>query len=761
MRAKEFLEALFGDAIGPDRQISLFLMPARRTQRFETAALAAAYAEKRADKFDVYYGVGLIGGKPRGRGTIADVNAIGGLFADIDLPCAKRAGKPLPASVEEARTLWTPFGLEPSLLVHSGHGLHPYWFFKEPWVFDSADERAAANRLAKGWHQALKAQAAQRGWLIENLGDIARVLRLPGTINHGDPQAPVEVRVLEYHEERRYNPSDFETFIVEPTEVQTAQSGHITLSADAEPPADKMLSAISECAQFKETWERQRTDLADQSQSAYDLALATVAGLRGWSDQEIANLIIAARRKHNEKPEKALRMDYVRRTLARVRESTPPQDDVPVDISRIAPQEKTKAAPPRITDPGPIPESMLRIPGFISEVMDYTLATAPYPQVELAFTGALSLQATLAGRKVKDSLENRTTLYVVTLAKSGTGKEHPRKVNQRILVAAGMPDGFGDTFASGEGVEDRMHITNTVLFQTDEINDLMAAIRDNKETRYQTIANVLLKFYSSCNGIYSLRVKAGKEHRTIDQPNLCIFGTAIPEHYYDSLSPKMLTNGLFARVIIVEAGKRGSGQEPPYLDLPERIAATAKWWADFRPGSEHGNLNNWHPKPRLVDMTPDALAAMRAARLEADAEYAKAESNNDTATMSIWARAYEKARRLALIYACSENHLDPMISRQAAEWAWAFAKHQTQRMVFGAHNRVAENPFHAECLKVMEKLRAEPGKTLKHSVLMKRMKLDAQMFQKVVETLYQQEDIQIRNDPTKGRAGTYYLLREG
>jgi hypothetical protein len=41
-------------------------------------------------------------------------------------------------------------------------------------------------------------------------------------------------------------------------------------------------------------------------------------------------------------------------------------------------------------DPGPVPLEMLRIPGFVSEVMDLCLDTAPYPNHVMAFCGALT-----------------------------------------------------------------------------------------------------------------------------------------------------------------------------------------------------------------------------------------------------------------------------------------------------------------------------------------------------------------------------------
>jgi len=356
-------------------------------------------------------------------------------------------------------------------------------------------------------------------------------------------------------------------------------------------------------------------------------------------------------------------------------------------------------------DPGPVPERLLSVPGFVNEVMEYTLETAPYPEPVLSFCGALTLQAFLAGRKVRDPGDNRTNLYVLGLANSGAGKNHPRQVNQRILLESGLTDCLGDTFASGEGIEDRLFVTPAVLFQTDEIDGLMAAINRRKDARHESIMNVLLKMYTSANGLYPMRVKAGKEHAVIDQPCLCIFGTAIPQHYYEALSEKMLTNGFFARMLILESGKRAKGQEARVKDLPGRVHDAARWWAACRPGANRGNLELWHPVPQVVEQTPDARHVLRDLREYADEEYAKAEDRNDGTAMAIWARANEKARRLALIHACSEDFAAPLIGKPAAQWAWDFVDHQTKRMLFMAGEHVYENDFHARCRKLVAVLR--------------------------------------------------------
>jgi hypothetical protein len=357
------------------------------------------------------------------------------------------------------------------------------------------------------------------------------------------------------------------------------------------------------------------------------------------------------------------------------------------------------------SDPGPLPAHLLRVPGFIDEVMNYTLATAPYPERSLAFCGALALQALLAGRKVRDEADNRTNLYVLGLANSGAGKDYPRKVNQRILLGIGMSGNIGDSFASGEGIEDRLFVQPSVLFQTDEIDGLMAKINLGRDARHEAVMNVLLKMYTSANSLYPIRVKAGTEPGIIDQPCLCIFGTAIPKHYYEALSLRMLSNGFFARMLIMETGKRGRGQDVAVRDPPASVLRTAQWWADFLPGEKRSNMAEWHPIPRVVERTPEAGGVLRAFRERAEVEYGLAEDRVDQAGMAIWARANEKARRLALVYACSANHTNPRITQDAARWACEFVDHQTRRMLFMTAEYVAENEFDARCKKLVATLR--------------------------------------------------------
>lgn len=250
------------------------------------------------------------------------------------------------------------------------------------------------------------------------------------------------------------------------------------------------------------------------------------------------------------------------------------------DVEHVARSDDTM---PAVSDPGPMPDDLFRVPGFVSEVMDHCMDTAPYPNSVMAFAGALALQAVLAGRKVRDPGDNRTNLYLLGLAHSSGGKEHPRKTNMEILHAVGLSSHVGGRFASGEGLQDALFAEPCMLFQTDEIDGMLQSINKARDARHENIMGTMLTLYSAANSIFPMRRRAGKESPgTIDQPCLVVLGTAIPNHYYEALSERMLTNGFFARMIVLECRYRSPGQDPRIEPLPTRVLETAKWWADFR-----------------------------------------------------------------------------------------------------------------------------------------------------------------------------------
>jgi hypothetical protein len=159
-----------------------------------------------------------------------------------------------------------------------------------------------------------------------------------------------------------------------------------------------------------------------------------------------------------------------------------------------------------------------------------------------------------------------------------------------------------------------------------------------------------------------------------------------------------------------------------------------------------------------VEATPEAQELLADARRMSETQYAKSEAGGDPVGTTVWGRVPEHVRKLALLYAISANHQSPLIDAHGVTWATSFMVHQTQRMLFMANSHVSDNPFHAECLKLLRKLQDAPEKRLSHSILLKRMKIDAKTFQEIITTLEQQGDILTAICSTAGRPQRHYQL---
>lgn len=438
-----------------------------------------------------------------------------------------------------------------------------------------------------------------------------------------------------------------------------------------------------------------------------------------------------------------------------------------VDLSGILKPnriEKQEKEAPLFPNPGPVPDKLLSIPGFIDDVVKLSMQSAPYPNRVLSFTGALALLAFLVGRKVQDKRDNRSNIYLIALADSGTGKDHPRKVNFNIAFRAGVAGAIGDAFASGEGLEDALFMHPSMLFQADEFDCIFNTLKYSKDNRAESINEKLLKFYGASNTIYPLRKKASakKKDGTVHEiahivnPNLVLLGTAIPQYFYESLSRRVLENGLVARCIIVEAGKRGEAGNPQPITPSDSLIRAATYLANL---DVNGNLTNEYPKPLIITETPEATAALREVQQECDRRYNFYEAQNEGAAKALWARAHEKVCKLAMLHGISSNVYNPLITDKSVKWAWKFIDHLTQRMLYMADRYVYENIFDEKCQRAIRKLQ-EHGGRLSHSKLLRLLHESADSMKKIAETLQEKGTVQVEYDSSVRPAAKIYRLVE-
>ena len=171
--------------------------------------------------------------------------------------------------------------------------------------------------------------------MYDRLSDLARVLRIPARRTTRTRRNPKDVTVSQ-PDGSLYNLSDFEEFlddarIPDPEAEESAAREWAERFADKplviDPNAripQEMLDAWMDRRRrrmrFRNTWNRQRHDLKDQSQSGYDLALACFGIDAGLSEQQIVDLISTTGALHSQK--QRTRLDYFQRTIAKAEKRT-------------------------------------------------------------------------------------------------------------------------------------------------------------------------------------------------------------------------------------------------------------------------------------------------------------------------------------------------------------------------------------------------------------------------------------------------------
>lgn len=204
---RDFLERVYGQAPGLLSVVHMdaggIFHGAGGTVDGLTAAAARVHALEAAGARGVYLRTTTLARPlpPGQRGTEADSLALPGLWADVDFGTVGHKpgrGLPLPPDAAAAWQLVNDSGLPaPSLWVHSGGGLYPWWMLDEPLVLDD-ESRPVVAALSAEWQQTLKRSAGRHGWEYgAGVGDLARVLRVPGTTNRKDPDRPRPCRVVE------------------------------------------------------------------------------------------------------------------------------------------------------------------------------------------------------------------------------------------------------------------------------------------------------------------------------------------------------------------------------------------------------------------------------------------------------------------------------------------------------------------------------------------------------------------------------------
>ena len=314
----DFLESLFVTDPSSKYMLGICKKPSFVASWFPatTVGIQAAACQGLLEGEDAYFHVTLHDqSEVNGRGNNNSSRILTCLWADIDLAEAGKVTSKNYPPREFAFNLLHDLDHPPSIIVDSGNGLHAYWLLEDHLIAQEYDQLPAAFQAHL--RSALVDVGSGEAYDLDSTGDLARVLRVPGTTNSKGGR---RVEIIEFFPDRRYSVVELESCcrnfqFTSPDPVEY-YSCDIELDPEAE-VADTKFNQLMKNAKFKASWDEKREDLQDQSPSTYDMSLASQAIQADWSDQEIVNLIVSYRRKHGH--DLKLRPNYYTRTIAKAR----------------------------------------------------------------------------------------------------------------------------------------------------------------------------------------------------------------------------------------------------------------------------------------------------------------------------------------------------------------------------------------------------------------------------------------------------------
>jgi hypothetical protein len=181
---------------------------------------------------NIYFSVGEVDKIVEKKADREDISRVWYLHVDID----PRAGEDIESEQKRALALLqNPPGLQaPTVITFSGGGYQAFWALREPFETKNTLELAEEAKLYN-----LQIEIALGA---DNVHNIDRIMRLPGTLNRPDAlkvkkgRKPALAQVVEWHEDRTYTLAQFTKAPL----VQTGEAGFIGTAGGTSKPKVKV-----------------------------------------------------------------------------------------------------------------------------------------------------------------------------------------------------------------------------------------------------------------------------------------------------------------------------------------------------------------------------------------------------------------------------------------------------------------------------------------------------------------------------------------
>lgn len=289
--------------------------------------------------------------------------------------------------------------------------------------------------------------------------------------------------------------------------------------------------------------------------------------------------------------------------------------------------------------------------GLPRSIFDFIQTSSMIKQPMLALPASLCAAGSIQGHRIRTLLDTRTNLYCLGLAPSGAGKDHARKVINRILYDSGLVKMVIGDPKSGSGLKRGIRDNGgRALLMWDEIGRALKQIGSWKAGNHEkNILEVMMKIFTTSSSFMPGDSLANRDNKNpaegIDQPCFCLYGTSVPENFYEAMSGSDVVDGWLARMLVFESRdyiimRRA---KVDILETSQELKDEIKMWETMPTNiGIDGNVDS--------TIKPFTLAESAATRRALDDfDYDCRSKGFNTVYAPLWMRAAEHAEKIALI----------------------------------------------------------------------------------------------------------------
>lgn len=419
---------------------------------------------------------------------------------------------------------------------------------------------------------------------------------------------------------------------------------------------------------------------------------------------------------------------------------------------------------------------LLPPPGALREAVVWINATSPKPQPLFAIQAAIAFAGTVVGRRFSTDNDNFSSLFLLNIGQSGSGKEYARTAIDKLLTACDLTHLIGPGgYTSSSGALSALLSQPNHVAVLDEFHRVLelASLKNNGNLRsmltflmtaWGMLHGVVRPQAHSTLGMSQREIQTLKE-RTVYKPALMLLGMAIPD-FWEKVGTAAVRDGFLNRFLIVESEV---GRQVSTFVARQPVPASIVEWAHAIRGRYTATVDpdmtaNLDINPVVVPLTEAARKAFGA--FEADCMTGElAAIAQDAGVVEIVNRSNEIAMRLALILALSRDA--HQVDAQDAQWAIEYVRCHALRTIYRLKHCVADSEFAAACKQVFSVL-ARRGKPLNMARIIDfvpRMKgYTVQQRANVMAALIEEGRVAVVKSPTRttnrGRKGQWFVAVE-